>query len=139
MRKPAPAGHSESDRPSAALSYLGWATVRRYGFTVLKPAGDVFFASSSETAVTMMTAWPCFPFTGVAPFWFDVRWQGATSRSTSSKLRPVDIGYVSMALTFLSGPMTNTDRTVALSAGVRPCAVVPAPPASMSSRLDNIL
>src|SRR5215472_18735128 len=31
-----------------------------------------------------------------------------------------------MALTFLSGPMTNTERTVALSAAVRPFAVWPA-------------
>src|SRR4029453_6723335 len=120
MTKPAPAGHSESDRPSAALSYLGWATVRRYGFTVLKPAGEVFFASSSETAVTMMTSCPCFQFTGVATLCFDVSWQESRSRSTSSKLRPVDIGYVSIALTFLSGPMTNPEHKAALPTRARP-------------------
>src|SRR5215472_4518741 len=32
-----------------------------------------------------------------------------------------------MALTFLSGPITNTERTVALSAGERPSEVSPAP------------
>jgi hypothetical protein len=37
-----------------------------------------------------------------------------------------------MALTFLSGPITNTERTVALSAGVRPCELVPAFSGSMS-------
>ena len=31
-----------------------------------------------------------------------------------------------MALIFLSGPITNTERTVALSAAVRPSEVVPA-------------
>ena len=47
-------------------AYLGWATVRRYGLCVLKPCGYVFLASSSDTAVTMMTSPPCFQFTGVA-------------------------------------------------------------------------
>ena len=36
-----------------------------------------------------------------------------------------------MALTFLSGPMTKTERTVALSAAVRPSEVVPAPSGPM--------
>ena len=40
------------------------------------------------------------------------------TRSTSSKLRPVVIGYTRISLTFLSGPTTNTFRTVWLSAGV---------------------
>ncbi len=47
-------------------AYLGWATVRRYGLCVFQPCGYVFLASSSETAVTMMTSSPCFQFTGVA-------------------------------------------------------------------------
>ncbi len=41
------------------------------------------------------------------------------TRSTSSKLRPVVIGYTRINLTFLSGPTTKTLRTVWLSAGVR--------------------
>jgi hypothetical protein len=41
------------------------------------------------------------------------------TRSTSSKLRPVVIGYTSTSFTFLSGLITNTFRTVWLSAGVR--------------------
>jgi len=35
-------------------------------------------------------------------------------------------------LIFLSGPITNTERTVALSAAVRPSDVVPAPSGNMS-------
>ena len=42
------------------------------------------------------------------------------------------IGYVMVALIFLSGPMRNTDRAVALSAGVRPSLVSPAAAGSMS-------
>ena len=41
------------------------------------------------------------------------------TRSTSSNLRPVVIGYTRTSLIFLSGPITNTFRTVWLSAGVR--------------------
>jgi hypothetical protein len=39
---------------------------------------------------------------------------------------------VNVTLIFLSGPMMNTERTVALSAGVRPSEVSPAPSGSMS-------
>ena len=80
----------------------------------------------------MMTSSPCFQLTGVATLCFAVSWQESRSRSTSSKFRPVLIGYVSIALTFLSGPTMNTERTVALSAAVRPCDVSPAPSGSMS-------
>src|SRR5688572_33270988 len=99
--------------------YFGCCTVRRYGLCVLKPCGYFFLASSSETDVGMMTSCPCCQLTGVATVCFAVSWIESSNRSTSSKLRPVLIGYVSVAFTFLSGPMTNTDRTVEFSAAVR--------------------
>jgi len=36
---------------------------------------------------------------------FSVNWTESSRRSTSSKLRPLDIGYSSIARIFLSGPM----------------------------------
>src|SRR5581483_1640353 len=97
-----------------------------YGTGDFQPLGYCCFASASGTAGEMITSLPGFQFTGVATLCLAVSWQESRSRSTSSKLRPVLIGYVSMALIRLSGPITNTERTVALSAGVRPWAVVPA-------------
>lgn len=44
----------------------GCGTTRRYGFSVVQPAGYFFFASSSDTAGTMITSSPCCQFTGVA-------------------------------------------------------------------------
>src|SRR5690349_1757930 len=44
-----PPGPPSTSTVSLPLSYFGWATTRRYGFNVLKPAGYFFFASSSET------------------------------------------------------------------------------------------
>jgi len=41
-------------------------------------------------------------------------------RSTSSKLRPVDMGYTMINLMRLSGPMTKTLRTVWKSDNGRP-------------------
>src|SRR5712691_3689697 len=104
---------------ASAEAYFGCATVRRYGFSVLKPCGYFFLASSSDTDVGMMTSWPGFQFTGVATVCLAVNWQESRRRSTSSKLRPVLIGYTIIALTFLSGPTMNTERTVALSTAVR--------------------
>src|SRR3989441_4814049 len=101
--------------PTSDEAYFGCATVRRYGFTVLKPCGYFFLASSSDTDVGMMTSWPGFQFTGVATTCLAVNWHESRRRSTSSKLRPVLIGYTIIALTFLSGPTMNTERTVALS------------------------
>ena len=80
----------------------------------------------------MITSSPCCQFTGVATFFEAVSWHESSSRRTSSKFRPVLIGYVIIALTFLSGPMTKTERAVALSAGVRPSHVSPASAGSMS-------
>src|SRR2546425_5665598 len=111
------AGRPHTDRRRAV--YFGCATVRRYGFSVLNPCGYFFLASSSDTDVGMMTSCPGFQFTGVATVCRAVNWQESSRRITSSKLRPVLIGYTSIAFTFLSGPMTNTERTVALSAAVR--------------------
>src|SRR5436309_3077996 len=53
---------------------------------------------------------------------FAVSCSESITRSTSSKLRPVVIGYTRISLIFLSGPITKTLRTVALSAGVREVA-----------------
>jgi len=83
----------------------------------------------------MITSSPRFQFTGVATLCFAVSWQESRRRRTSSKFRPVLIGYVSIALIFLSGPIRNTERTVALSAAVRPWEVVPAFSGSMSKAL----
>ena len=50
----------------------------------------------------------------------------SSTRNTSSKLRPVLMGYTNISFIFLSGPTTNTVRTVALFAAVRPSDVLPA-------------
>src|SRR3984885_3681866 len=99
--------------------YFGCATVRRYGFTVLYP-GKTLSASSLETAPVMITSSPCFQFAGVATLCLVVNCIESSTRMISSKLRPVVIGYASVSLMRLSGPITNTVRTGALSAGVRP-------------------
>src|SRR5262249_46782066 len=91
-------------------AYFGWATVRRYGFSVLKPCGYFFLASSSDTEVGMMTSWPGFQFTGVATVCLAVSWQESSRRITSSKLRQVLIWGVNMGLTLFSSPTTNTKR-----------------------------
>ena len=67
----------------------------------------------------MMTSSPFFHCAGVATLWFAVSCSESITRSTSSKFRPVVIGYTRISFTFLSGPITNTLRTVWLSAGVR--------------------
>src|SRR5208283_356857 len=53
-------------------SYLGCATIRRYGFRVFQPPGNFCFACSSETAGGMITSFPGFQFTGVATLCFAV-------------------------------------------------------------------
>jgi hypothetical protein len=58
----------------------------------LNPWGSFFFASSSDTAGGMITSWPGFQLTGVATVCLAVSWQESSSRSTSSKFRPVLIG-----------------------------------------------
>src|SRR5262245_33053613 len=93
--------------------------MRRYGLGDCQPLGNFFCASSFETDAKMITSSPRFQLTGVATENFDVSCIESITRSTSSKLRPVLMGYVSMSLIFLSGPTTNTVRTVALSAAVR--------------------
>src|SRR4029079_6397772 len=100
---PHPPG-SRPRRPPAGC--FGWGTIRRYGRGAFQPPGNFCLASSSETAGTMMTSSPLFQFTGVATLCLAVSCIESTTRSTSSKLRPVLIGYVSMSLTFLSGPIT---------------------------------
>src|SRR3954451_12990919 len=104
--------------PPTAPAYWGCGTMRMYGF------GDshspkVSLASSSETDPAMITLSPCCHWAGVATLCFAVSCSESMTRSTSSKLRPVVIGYCSCSFTFLSGPITKTVRTVWLSAGVR--------------------
>src|SRR5216684_4588845 len=113
------ASRGTSYRPCRLLSYFGCWVMRRYGFGAFHPWGNCFLASSSLTEPAMITSCPCFQLTGVATLCFAVSCMESRTRSTSSKLRPVVIGYMSMILIFLSGPMMNTARTVALSAGVR--------------------
>ena len=64
--------------------------------------------------------------------------QESITRSSSSKFRPVLIGYVRLILIFLSGPMRNTDRTVALSAAVLPSEESPTAAGNMSYILATL-
>src|SRR3954469_25055105 len=104
---------------AAGPGYFGCCVIRRYGFGAFQPCGNCFFASSSLTEPEMMTSPPCFQLAGVATLCFAVSWIESMTRRTSSKFRPVVIGEYRTSLIFLSAPMTNTVRTVALSAGVR--------------------
>ena len=79
----------------------------------------------------MMTSSPRFQLTGVDTRYFAVSCSESSTRSTSSKFRPVVIGYTMRSLIFLSGPTMNTVRTVWLSAAVRPSALSPAVAGSM--------
>ena len=96
-----------------------------------QPPGYFFFASSLDTVPLMMTSSPGFQFAGVDTWCLAVSCKESRIRTTSSKLRPVLMGYMSCSLIFLSGPMTNTVRTVALSEGVRPWEVLPAEAGNM--------
>src|SRR5262245_56438968 len=91
---------------------LGCGVIRRYGFGALQPAGNFSFAASSDTELTMITSSPSFQLTGVATLYCAVSCSESITRRISSKLRPVLAGYVIINLTFLSGPITKTDRTV---------------------------
>src|ERR1700730_10356447 len=71
---------------------FGCGTIRMEGFGAFQPCGYCFLASSSVTEPAMITSSPCFPFTGVATLCVAVSWSESTTRSTSSKLRPVVIG-----------------------------------------------
>jgi hypothetical protein len=98
----------------------GCFVTRRYGRGDFQPWGNSFFASSSDTEPAMMTSSPCFQLAGVATLCLAVSCIESSTRRISSKLRPVVIGYVSISLIFLSGPMMNTDRTVWLVVALRP-------------------
>ena len=63
----------------------------------------------------MITSSPSRQLAGVATACTAVGWSESTTRSTSSKLRPVLAGYASVSAIRSSGPMTNTERTVAVS------------------------
>ena len=73
------------------VRYFGCDVTRRYGFRVLNP-GNFCAASSFETAPVMITSSPGFQFAGVATLCLAVSCMESTTRSNSSKLRPVVIG-----------------------------------------------
>ena len=52
--------------------------------------------------------------------WLDNNCNASNAPSTSAKFLPTVIGYVIASFNFLSGPMMNTDLTVAVSFGVLP-------------------
>ena len=60
-----------------------------------------------------------------------------TGRNFDEVLRPVVIGYTRISLIFLSGPITNTLRTVWLSAGVRSFGFPEALAGSISYSFDT--
>src|SRR5688572_10517002 len=72
--------------------HRGCLTSLRYGLSVFHPSGYLVFASSLETAGTMITSSPSFQFAGVATLWFAVSWMESTTRRISSKFLPVVIG-----------------------------------------------
>ena len=76
----------------SSILVIGCGTMRMYGFGACQPSGYVFFASSSDTEPAMITSSPGFQLTGVATLWFAVSCSESSTRSTSSKLRPVVIG-----------------------------------------------
>src|SRR5579863_6684645 len=92
-----PSSHTASLNTSSYTSssesiYFGWGTIRKYGRGAFQPFGYFCFASSSVTTGRMITSSPGFQFTGVATLCFAVSCIESTTRSTSSKLRPVLIG-----------------------------------------------
>src|SRR3954465_10805196 len=103
--------------------HAGCFTIRKYGLGAFQPSGEGVFASASETEPAMMPSSPFFQFTGVATLCLAVSCIESRTRRISSKLRPVVIGYVSISLIFLSGPTTNTVRTVWFVAAERPSDV----------------
>src|SRR5581483_11882792 len=56
------------------------------------PADVVVLSDRVEIEPVMITSSPCFQFTGVETLCFAVSCSESITRSTSSKLRPVDIG-----------------------------------------------
>src|SRR5258706_14963812 len=77
---------------SLAAGFFGSVTMRRYGLGAFQPWGYFCLASSSVTEPTMMTSSPGFQLTGVATLWLAVNCIESSTRSTSSKFRPVVIG-----------------------------------------------
>lgn len=68
-----PTVRAEFPSPNALIThYFGCGTTRIYGFFAVHPCGNFCFASSSETAGTMITSSPGFQFTGVATLCFAV-------------------------------------------------------------------
>ena len=106
--------------------------MRRYGFTVSHPPGNKSLAASLSTEGRMMTSSPFCQFAGVPTLCFSVSWQESSTRSSSSKLRPVLLGYLRLIFTFLSGPRRYPVLTVWLSAAVLPSEESPVEAGSMS-------
>src|SRR5439155_8382530 len=95
-----------SERIKRLTNYCGCGTILRYGFGAFQPCGYRCFACSSDTEPAMITSSPGNQFTGVATWCFAVSCSESITRSTSSKFRPVVIGYTRISLIFLSGPTT---------------------------------
>src|SRR5262249_40150159 len=70
---------------------FGWGTIRMYGRGSCQ-SPESCLASSLETEPAMITSSPGCQFTGVETLWPAVSWSESSTRSTSSKLRPVVIG-----------------------------------------------
>ena len=78
------------------------------------------WASSSFNAAGIMTSCPTCQSAGVATPISFVNCKASKALNTSAKFLPTVIGYVIVSLSFLSGPIINTDLTVAVSLGVLP-------------------
>src|SRR4029453_4075912 len=110
-------GHCEREDhqlPNRFFSELNSSLLIK-GFRVFQPSGNRCCAASSDKAGTMMTSSPGCQLTGVATWWAAVSCSESRARRISSKFRPVLAGEVSISLIFLSGPITNTERTVMVS------------------------
>ena len=77
--------------PTFIVSYGGPIGLH-VGLRRLPAVRVVPLAASSETEPAMITSSPCFQLTGVATLCLAVSSSESTTRSTSSKLRPVVIG-----------------------------------------------
>src|SRR5574341_1813469 len=90
-----PAGLGEQARRRNSAGYrFGCGVVRKYGLIVLCPLGNLAGTSASATEGEIMQSCPGFQSAGVATLYLAVSWSDSTTRKISSKLRPVDAGYV---------------------------------------------
>src|ERR1700683_2942133 len=78
--------------PCKSVAYFGCGTILKYGLGDFHPPGYFCCASSFDNERRMITSSPGFQFTGVATLCFAVSCIESSTRSTSSKFRPVLIG-----------------------------------------------